>query len=67
MADFCRQCGGDMFGPEFNTKPDLEGITTMGDQMAGLFVVVLCEGCGPILVDMWGNCVSEDCLESGHK
>lgn len=64
MADFCRQCH-----PEFyeGRKGDLEGLSTKADTEAGRYPVVLCEGCGPIQVDHEGNCVSDDCLERGHK
>lgn len=59
MADFCMQCDDGLAG--------LEGITTPEDEANGLYALVICEGCGPILVDSKGNCVSEDCLQNGHK
>lgn len=69
MADFCLQCSLEMFGPDIEN--DLKGISSETDTKAGLFPLVLCEGCGPIQVDHTGKCVSEDCLEnhrgkSGH-
>lgn len=62
MADFCAQCSDDLFPP--GIRPDFEGATKLGDQMAGLFALVLCEGCGPIQVDWRGRCVSVDCHEN---
>jgi RNase P subunit RPR2 len=62
MADFCVQCAADMGFPT-----DLANITTKEDWEKGLAVVVICEGCGIIQVDPDGNCISEDCLEKGHK
>jgi hypothetical protein len=69
MADFCRQCteidglpGGDYATGQGN----LQGLTTLAEWAEGLARLVLCEGCGPILVDPDGNCVSDDCLRNGH-
>lgn len=59
MADFCTQCAADM---GFSPPGDLAGITTANAEAYGCACVVLCEGCGPILVDRLGNCISEDCL-----
>lgn len=58
MADFCKQCSEEYFGRNFR---ELAGLTTWKDQQNGLYAVVLCEGCGPIQVDVEGACVSEDC------
>ena len=41
---------------------DLAGLSTPQDTEKGVFPLVICEGCGPIQVDHFGNCVSEDCL-----
>jgi hypothetical protein len=62
MADFCQQCTMTTFGPETR---DLAGLSTPEDTVKGLYAVVLCEGCGPTLVDHEGKCMCEDCLE-GH-
>jgi len=63
MAEFCNQCAK-MYGfPEgdFKTEEKLE---------PGLGWGVLCEGCGPILVDSDGNCLAESmgfkCDEPSH-
>jgi hypothetical protein len=63
MADFCNQCAKDIGFP----LEDMANITTTDDEAYGWACLVLCEGCGPIQVDSKGNCISEDCLEKGHK
>ena len=55
MADFCKQCSVEVFGED---SLDLADITKLGDQMASLYVKVLCETCGFIQVDWKGNCIS---------
>jgi len=62
MADFCEQCAEHLGFPN-----DLKGITKKEDYEKGLACVVICEGCGTIQVDPDGRCISEDCLERGHK
>lgn len=64
MADFCRQCSMELFGKDFG---NMKGATTKEDWEKGLAAVVLCEHCGHIQVDPEGNCVSNDCMEGGHK
>jgi hypothetical protein len=59
MADFCKQCSVDMFGEdfgEFRRESDDENLAWL----------VLCEGCGPVQVNRRGECISGDCLVSGH-
>ncbi len=60
MADFCKQCSIANFGHDYR---DLAGLTKESDVRQGKFAVVLCEGCGPIQVDVAGACISPDCLE----
>lgn len=62
MADFCRQCALDMWGPDPVYGRDLAGLSSPEDTAKGLYAVVICEGCGYIQVDHEGNCVSWDCL-----
>jgi hypothetical protein len=62
MADFCKACSIDNFGKDFE---ELAGLSTPEQTAAGLFPVVICEGCGPIQVDHEGKCVSSDCPEHG--
>jgi len=57
MAEFCKQCAD-----EHGFEPDYVGLSTEKDTRAGLFCVVLCEGCGPAQVDHEGRCISPDCL-----
>ena len=54
MADFCSQCSTKVFGEDFG---DLKGLCA-----EGYWILVLCEGCGPIQVDHTGKCMSKDCL-----
>jgi len=56
MADFCHQCALDTFGEEIG---DLAGNSTPADTEAGLFPIVLCEGCGPVQVGHTGRRVHE--------
>jgi hypothetical protein len=61
MADFCQQCATDTFGEDTR---DLAGLITEQEVTEQkLYAVVLCEGCGPTLVDHNGKCVCDDCLE----
>jgi len=64
MADFCSQCSIKLFSQDFG---DLSGLSVEEATKAGKYPVVICEGCGPIQVDHNGKCVSEDCIEKGHK
>lgn len=61
MADFCKQCSIEIFCEDFN---DLAGISTPQDTANKLYAHVLCEGCGPILVDHNGIKVlwSDECI-----
>lgn len=63
MADFCKQCSIDMFGKDFG---DLKGLGDGKVLLEGRGWLTMCEGCGPILVDSEGSCISKDCLEKGH-
>lgn len=56
MADFCRQCTDEILGldPDLN---DMRDLTTEQDTAEGMGSAVLCEGCGPILVDHTGKCL----------
>lgn len=63
MAEFCNQCAKDLlFEPG-----DFAGRITEEKVREGFGSVVLCEGCGVILVDHEGNCISVDCPIHGHK
>lgn len=61
MADFCKQCSITGFGEDYG---DLAGLSTEEDTRNNLYVMVLCEGCGPCQVDHTGKCVTSDCLEN---
>lgn len=62
MAAFCRQCSIEMFGEDYG---DLSGQISKTQVEAGLAAAVLCEDCGPTLVDHKGTCVSPVCSK-GH-
>lgn len=60
MAGYCRQCGLDLFRHDFREFADL---IDPEDVREGRCCPVICEGCGPTLVDHKGRCVSEECPE----
>jgi len=69
MADFCRQCNWAHFEiDESDCAP-----TKLGDQMAGLYNPVLCEGCGPTQIDWQGYCIyhkgrtSSECFKDTER
>ena len=55
MSAFCGQCSVDMFGEDFG---DLSGF---GDH------IDLCETCGYVWVDGFGQCVDPECPVHGEK
>lgn len=63
MAEFCKQCADDLgFEPDFiGLRSDEEW-----DKMEeGYGLLVLCEGCGPTVVNRDGECVSLSCPVHG--
>ena len=68
MADFCRQCALDLLGHDFH---DLAFLGSLHGEYVKLQPghgwAVICEGCGWILVDEAGNCISDDCFEEHGK
>jgi hypothetical protein len=62
MAEFCRQCA-----QELDFEPNFVGLVSEDDVMEGFGALVLCEGCGPTIVDHTGRCISPDCLRQHHK
>jgi len=66
MADFCKQCSEAIFGE------DLKEMRGLGGKVKGLLPPkfgweVLCEGCGPTLVDNEGRCIFVECPKHGEK
>jgi len=61
MADFCKQCTEELFGPEHADNNDVQGIISEAEEAEGYMATVLCEGCGPIQVNRAGECLSVDC------
>jgi ferredoxin len=53
MADFCKQCADELGFPD----GDLKNLTTEEDWTDGKAMLVICEGCGPTLVDPEGYCI----------
>jgi len=62
MADFCKACSEEHFGEDTG---DLAGLIPKTLVARGMGSLVLCEGCGPIMVDHEGRCLSKDCLKAG--
>jgi hypothetical protein len=57
VADFCKQCSEQIFGPGTG---DFDGMCTLEDNKNDQYSVVLCEGCGPTQVNYLGECVATD-------
>jgi hypothetical protein len=58
MAEFCKQCAD-----ELQFDPDFVGLISEEEVAKGFGALVLFEGCGPILVNHLGECITSDCLE----
>lgn len=56
MADFCHHCSIDTFGEDFG---DLANLLPQDKYSEGMGAVALCECCGPIVVDIDGNRISD--------
>jgi hypothetical protein len=56
MADYCKQCGIDYLGEDCK---DLKGLGDGKPLEPGWGYQVLCEGCGPTLVDDDGKCIAD--------
>lgn len=66
MAEFCKQCGQELF-PSIEVG-DFEGlITEQAHKELGHVVAVLCEGCGHTYVNHKGECVYVNCPIHGEK
>ena len=55
MADFCKSCAEEMWGPEIPS--DLRGLITQEEVDKGHMMRVLCEGCGLVHVDPDGSVI----------
>ena len=58
MADFCKKCSERLFG--FDGQ-DLANLISEEKVQQGFGQAVICEGCGPILVNHLGECILPDC------
>ena len=47
MAEFCRQCSEKFYGKDYK---ELAGLCRQDQE-----IEVICDGCGPILIDCHGN------------
>lgn len=50
MSDYCQQCSIDIFGKDFKELADIA--------LEGEFATAICEGCGSIVIDHNGTCLS---------
>ena len=64
MAEFCKQCNKEVFDIDVS---DFKGQSTEADTKKGLYISVLCEGCGFILVDHMGECIDRNCPKHGRN
>lgn len=64
MADFCKACSIEMFGEDYGDLANLGGEEPLEE---GYGYAVICEGCGPTLVNKAGECIADDCPEHGVK
>ena len=63
MADFCKQCSIELFGEDYGDfKPH-----NPAPLKPGYGWPVLCEGCGPTLVNNEGECIAKDCELHGEE
>lgn len=56
MADFCKECSIKIFDQDFH---DLAGLISEEKVLEGYGASVICEGCGPILVNHEGLRIKE--------
>lgn len=59
MSDFCKQCSIKLF------REDMKDLANLGPLEKDYYHVVLCEGCGPTLVDETGSCIG-GCSDESH-
>jgi len=64
MAEFCKQCSIEIFGEDYG---DFKGLSTIENTEHDMGVVVICEGCGCVVVDHEGYCISSDCPKHGKQ
>jgi hypothetical protein len=66
MAEFCKQCADALgFNPEHGIPYDFDGLGPLPPEHGH---VVMCEGCGPTLVDERGACMLHnrgECMPHG--
>lgn len=64
MADFCKQCSIQLFGQDYK---ELAGLISEEEVKKGMGAVVICEGCGFVLVNHLGECLGGEACQENHK
>lgn len=64
MSDFCKQCSIEHFGEDLKELAGLGNGRVLPD---GDGWAVICEGCGYIVVNEEGECISAGCEVHGKK
>lgn len=65
MADFCTQCSIELFGEDIGDLAHLGGDRKPLEEGYGYGVI--CEGCGPTVVNDTGACVAVYCKKHGDE
>lgn len=65
MADFCKQCSVDVWGEDTKDLANLAAAYGVAELKDGEGFSVICEGCGPTLVDNAGACINPSCEKHG--
>lgn len=67
MADFCEQCTANYFRKDPGDPTPANDFSDIGKGRPPLEpnegYPVICEGCGPTLVNEKGECIEADCIE----
>ena len=64
MSDFCKQCSIEHFDQDFRELAELMEPEFYSDRVGA---AVICEGCGPTVVDYEGRCICRECPIHGEK
>jgi len=67
MSDFCTQCSIKLFGEDFGDMKLGHPIGLEGPLSYEWGHGVLCESCGPIIVDGTGKCIDRICKLHGEQ
>lgn len=64
MSDFCKQCSIEHFGEDMR---DFANLMEPKEYSEGFGAAVICEGCGFVVVDINGKCISTNCSLHGNR